>query len=240
MMESISCDHLHQEESNMMRSLAFALFIMILGSCSVSSQVNKPKRSFIGGYNPLNEKGKGMFTVSLDYKGYRETHWNNSNSSVYFRDTVAQHGDTMVFPPQQRFLPNQLPWVEITFKNPTDSSIVIEFPFNWHERFIKNPIYFEFDHNISENERAELFYPDRKDTANNFIRSPQYVYLSPNESLSFGVFIYNPILESKSEKELTFSLWFRYIALRKARKITSDKNNEFIQYKTKPITVLTK
>lgn len=188
---------------------------MLLGSCSVSSQVNKSKRSFIGDYKRLKEKkDNGTFTTSLDYQGYKATTLESENG------------------------PSKLPWIEIIFKNPTDSSIAIEFPFNWHEKFIKEPVYFRFDYKVSENQRAELFYPDKKDTANNFIRSPQYVYLNPNESLSFGAFIYNPILESKSKKELTFSLWFRYITLRKAKKITSDKAKEFKKYRTKPITVL--
>lgn len=200
-----------------MRSFIFALSsLILLGSCLVSSQVNKPKRSFIGNYKPLTEKNNGTFTTSLSYKGYKATTLKGEN------------------------VPNELPWIEITFKNPTDSSIVIEFPFNWHKEFIRDTIYFKFNHKVTETYYVELFYPNKKDTANNFIRSPQYVYLNPQESLSIGAFIYNPILENKSKEELTFSLWFRYLPLLKVKKITSEKANEFIQYKTEPITILIK
>ena len=132
-----------------MRNLVVVLTIILFNSCSVSSQVNEPKKSFFGDYKTLEINKDKLFTATLNYKGYKKTKLDKEGT------------------------PSELPWVEIVFSNTSDSLIVLEFPFNWHPEFIKDPIYFRFKQEVSDNYKAELFYPNSADTAANFIRSPQ-------------------------------------------------------------------
>jgi hypothetical protein len=196
-----------------MRVLFSILSVTVFLSCSVSSQVNKPKRSFYGDYNPTADNETEKFSAEISYKGEQET-----NLEI---DTI----------------PSKLPLVEMTFKNTTDCVVVIGFPFNWHEEFIKKPVYFRFDQLVSKNHWAELFYPSKSDSLEGFVRSSQYVFLKPKESLSFEAFVFKSNLNDESNKAAEFSLWFKYSTMQRAKKMTTTEIQEFKTYRTKPISL---
>jgi len=196
-----------------MRALLSILSVTLFLSCSVSSQVNKPKRSFYGDYQEITGNESKNFSAEINYKGVKQTNFEIDS------------------------LPSKLPLVELTFKNTTDSLVVIGFPFNWHEEFIKNPVYFKFDQLVSKNHWAELFYPTKTDSLKGFVRSPQYVFLNPKESLSFEVFILKPNLYAESNGTDKFSLWFKYTTLQRVKKMTAVEIQDFKDYRTKPISL---
>lgn len=195
--------------------LLLVLSILINNNCS--RKVDIPTRSFYGIYKPtVKVESIGKFSAGLYFKGIENTKFDI---------------DT---------LPSELPLVNVLFENSTDSVVVLEFPFNWDERFInkEKTVCLWFDNSVSEELWSELFYPSKSDTLNGFIYHPRFVFLNPKESLSFDAFVFNPIFYKGYNEITQVSLYFKYTTLKKIKKMRTRNVQDLKLYKMKPITVL--
>ncbi len=111
----------------------YILIILFLCSCVSNRKLAESELSFIGDYSDLEIESKMIFNVDIIYEG----------------EYYSLEND-------------RFPMLKITFNNYSVDDIVMDFPFNWYEEFINDPVLFEFsdsdDHGVKTLEFEKLSY----------------------------------------------------------------------------------
>lgn len=97
-----------------MRFLYFLLLILFC-SCVINRKLDKSELSFMGVYSNLKINSNEIFEVDIVYAG----------------DYYLFENDS-------------LPIFKIAFNNYSSGDIVMDFPFNWYDEFINDPVLLEF------------------------------------------------------------------------------------------------
>tara|TARA_R110002096_G_scaffold208595_2_gene395222 strand:+ start:687 stop:1325 length:639 start_codon:yes stop_codon:yes gene_type:complete len=136
-----------------------SFFLLIINSCVVWPNQRVPRMSHVGVYSEIlkaHSDSNNLFNATLEFVGYEEKSLEDGNN---------------------------LPQVVVCFYNYSTKNIIIDFPFNWMRAFVKEPVFFNFDHFAPPNKRMEYFYYTKIDSLNQSIRNPVQIILPKNQSL---------------------------------------------------------